>query len=473
MKNIINYEHIHFIGIGGISMKNLALLTKRLGIVVSGSDSCESNALTALQKHSINAYCGEDCSEVAKCQLVVYTSAIKDNNKELCFARKNKIQCVERKVFLSNIARICQSVIAIAGSHGKTTTTAMLSHIMQHAEVGYVGHIGGDVPGSEFNLVDTGREFFVTEACEYSKSFLALTPDISVITSCDFDHPDCYPTQLDLLQAYKDFASNTSKVVLIAEDWVEKFSNINTQKTNKKTKLLEKKDIVNTKKILSYGYKTNCNYSAQNLCNHCGKYSYDLYKKQQFIARIELNNYGKYNIMNSLAAIAIADLIGIPISVVVNSISCFGGVARRFECKGIMDNGARVIIDYAHHPMEIIQAIKTAKELCHSQLTVVFQPHTYSRTKALFEEFLTSFDGADQLIILPTYSARENMEDGINAEALYIGLCTCKQGKSYQNDLSYYTNFDDCAKYIINECAGRIVVLLGAGDIINLCEKIF
>ncbi|MEG1536629.1 MAG: Mur ligase domain-containing protein, partial [Clostridia bacterium] len=194
MKYAIDYNRIHFVGIGGISMKGLALFCARNGIQTSGSDRQKSPIIDYLVSRGVNAYVGANVGVVASADLVVFSAAIAESDAELSFARRNGIATMERKDFLAYLSTLCKQVVAIAGTHGKTSTTAMIVDIMRKLDKKFVGHIGGDFVGENENMVDTGDEFFVTEACEYNKSFLSLAPSVSVILNCDYDHPDTYPT---------------------------------------------------------------------------------------------------------------------------------------------------------------------------------------------------------------------------------------------------------------------------------------
>lgn len=447
MRNIKDYNKIHFIGICGVSMKTLAILTKRQGVDVSGSDRNYSPTIDLLKSKNIDAYCGAKIDIVASSQLVVYSSAIKDDDIELKHAKKCNIECIERKDYLEQISKLCKKTVAVAGSHGKTTTTAMICHILQMAQANFTGHIGGDFAGKDYEELCLGDDFFITEACEYRQSFLSLYPYISVVMNCDFDHPDSYENCGKLQQSFEDFCNKASDYCVIGESCREKFV------------------VENGKRVLTFGYKISNDYTAKNLVRESGRYSYDLYKFGNFIGRINLCVYGKFNVLNSLAAICVCDILQVPLATVMNAVNCFFGVTRRFECKGFMNSGARVVIDYAHHPEEIRQSIACAKSICEKKLYVLFEPHTFSRTKALYNEFLTAFDLADIIYLLPTYSAREQPDDGLDSKYLFEGMKKCSL------NVGYLTSYDKAVKKIADSCnSDDLVLLLGAGDIYKLAE---
>lgn len=449
MKNIRDYKAIHFIGIGGISMKTLAMLTHNLGVEVSGSDRVDSGAIAILRARGIDAYVGANTQKIEKCELVVYSSAIGMDDEELLFAHSKQIECLERKYFLAEVSKLCKKTVAIAGSHGKTTTTAMTCHILRLAEKKFIGHIGGDFYGKSFEDFCTGEDIFVTEACEYKQSFLCLSPSVSVVLNCDFDHPDSYENCQQLQQSFEDFLNNSSDFCVVGESCKEKF-------------VIEKE-----RKTLMFGYNFSCDYTAKNIVSDNGRYSYDLYKFGQFIGRIKLCVYGKFNILNSLAAVAICDVLQVPMAVILNGINCFFGVARRFECKGLSNSGARIIVDYAHHPEEIRQSIECAFNIVKEKLIVVFEPHTFSRTKALFDDFLTAFDKADNLIMLPTYSARE--VEGQGVASIVLSKALEKRGIAAE----YATSYGQAAELACNMSKnGDMILILGAGDIYKLAEII-
>ncbi|MDE6472785.1 MAG: UDP-N-acetylmuramate--L-alanine ligase [Clostridia bacterium] len=440
---MFDFNRIHFIGIGGISMSALAMLTSEAGVWVSGSDRCDSEIIQKLKDNGINAYVGSNNSVVSGSDLVVYTSAVGGEDKELKFARANKIRCMERKAYLALMSKTCKSVIAVAGSHGKTSVSAMLCHIFDSMALPFKGHVGGIIKSVGKNYIDTGNDYFVTEACEYGRSFLSLEPDIGVILNCDYDHPDTYPTKENMYEAFVKFAEQ-SKIVVIGED---AYNTLDLRG-------------VDRDKVYTFGFGEQAYFRAVNIKNVDGKFSFDALCDNKSIGKFALDIYGRHNVLNALAVIAVCHLNWLDMMEVSQYISDFDGVDRRFTDCGYTPSGARVIVDYAHHPKEISATIDTVRLMTKGRIIAVFEPHTYSRTKALLEEFADSFYWVDDLIILPTYGARESEEEGIGGDKLakYIN----KNGEG----TLYLPSYESAREYIqSNTTAKDIVVVLGAGSV--------
>ena len=330
---MFDFNRVHFIGIGGISMSALAMLTSESGVWVSGSDRVDSETLQRLKENGINAYVGSNNSVVSSSDLVVYTAAVGSEDTELKFARANKIRCMERKAYLAYMSKTCKSVIAVAGSHGKTSVSAMLCHIFDNMALPFKGHVGGIIKSVGKNYIDTGSDYFVTEACEYGRSFLSLEPDIGVILNCDYDHPDTYPTKEDMYEAFVKFAEQ-SKVVVIGE---EAFDILNLRS-------------VDRDKVYTFGFGESAYFRAVNITNSQGKFTFDALCDNEFIGKVSLDIYGRHNVLNALAVIAVCHLNWLDMTEVLQYVSRFDGVDRRFTYCGTTPSGAGVIVDYAHHP---------------------------------------------------------------------------------------------------------------------------
>lgn len=451
MLDLTDFHNVHFIGICGVSMKALALLCARQGMTVSGSDRADSPVLETLCKNGIYAYRGSNEEIVDKADLVVYTACIPENDPELSRARALRKTVMERKAFLSLVERLCKRTVAVAGTHGKTTTTAMLSCILKGQGVKFIGHIGGDLPGGEISLTDSGRDVFLTEACEYKRSFLALSPDIAVVLNMQFDHPDCYRDMTELAEAFSRFTQNIKEGGLLVIDYRLK-------------DLFEPRGV----KKVTFGFCAGCDYRADDVTYEGGIYSFNLYRYSRLVGRYTTHVYGKHNILNALAALAVADGLGLDIVYAGKALQEFSGVSRRFECKGMLEGGARVIVDYAHHPDEIAAAIDTARVMTRGEITVFFEPHTFSRTKSLIDEFADSFYWADEVVILPTYAARERNIEGGSAYDLYIKL------KKKKTACLYMDGYAPAADYIRSRLSKKgIILLLGAGGIDEIANLLF
>lgn len=451
MLELTDFHNVHFIGIGGVSMKSLALLCARAGMIVSGSDKADSPILEILCKNGIYAYCGSNPEVVEKAQLVVYTACIPSDDPELVRAKELRRVVMERKAFLALVEKLCKRTVAVAGTHGKTTTTAMISRIMGAQGVRFIGHIGGDLPGGEISLTDTGRDVFLTEACEYKRSFLSLSPDIAVVLNVKFDHPDCYRDMTELEEAFRDFARNIREGGLLVVDYNVK----------------ELFDDIGVRKV-TFGFNAGCDYRADDVSYENGIYSFSLYRYGVCTGRYTTCVYGKHNVLNALAALAVADGLGLDIVYAGSALADFGGISRRFECRGMLEGGARVITDYAHHPDEIAAAINTARVMTKGDITVFFEPHTYSRTKSMIDRFADSFYWADEVVILPTYAARESNIEGGSAYDLYMRL------KKKKPECLYMDGYGAAADYIKTRLSKNgIILLLGAGGIDTVADILF
>lgn len=432
-------------------MSALAMLASESGAWVSGSDREDSLTLQKLKDMGLNVYTGSNNSIVAQSDLVVYTGAIGDDDTELKFARTNRIRCMERKAFLALIAKECKSLIAISGSHGKTTTTAMLCYVLKCLRVGFKGHLGGIISQEHCNFINTGDDYFVTEACEYKRSFLALEPTVGVILNSDYDHPDTYPSKEDMYDAFRQFAEQSQ--VVVAEE--------NTYKT------LDLQRIENKDKIYTFGLGEDADFRAVNITQKDGKFSFTVLMRGQKLTDIHLNVYGKHNVLNALAVIAVSRIMWQNIREVAECIESFEGVDRRFSIMGKSQSGAKIIADYAHHPREICATIDTLRLMTKGRIVAVFEPHTYSRTKALLDDFAQCFFWTDELLILPTYSARETKNQG------YDGIdLTCYINKRGECAL-YMDSYDKAYEYI-NEHTSKddVVIVLGAGSVYSLAQKL-
>ena len=435
-----NRKDIHFIGVGGVSMKSLALLCKERGMNVSGSDRESSDALDMLVAHGIRAYCGHDSAFAATKPLVVYTAAIPRDDPELVAAREAGALCLERKAFLALVASSFDKTVAIAGSHGKTTTTAMLCAILRAEGRKFVGHIGGDCVGEECASTG-GDELFVTEACEYNRTFLALKPDVAAVLGIAFDHPDCYRDLAELKAAFGKFARNIKRGGALV---------VRTADTG-----LCPKGV----RCVTFGY-ADCDYRAEDIRYNDGRYSFAVVERGERKARCRLKVRGKFNITDALAAIALAAQLGIPAERSAAALEGFNGVKRRFERLGTLVTGAEVFTDYAHHPDEIAAAIDTARVMTKGAIVAVFEPHTFSRTKAMAKAFVECFYWADEVLILPTYAAREKPSDGESGYDLYMRLKARRPESMYMPDYAALRGY-----LAAHTKAGDAVLLLGAGTV--------
>lgn len=449
----IKGNHVHFIGIGGISMSALAEILLHNGYVVSGSDMRQSTITDKLEKKGAKIYIGHDPSNVEGADCVVYTVAVKDDNPEMMAAKEKGLPIIERAPLLGHIMSNYPYSIGVAGSHGKTTTTSMLALILQNARLDPTILIGGELEEIGGNLKIGNSNYFITEACEYNESFLNFEPYIGIILNIEEDHLDYFKDINSIYNAFVKYANLVSSkgfVIGCSDDPLI-------------SKLL---DEVHIRKI-SFGIENKGDWMAQDIkYNEMGYPSYRAVYKGQDMGRFDLNVPGKYNIYNALAATAAAYAIGISIDIIRDSLASFKGTHRRFEIKGSLKD-TTVIDDYAHHPTEIRATLHAASKLPHKKIWCVFQPHTYSRTEKLFDQFTESFVNADEIIITETFAAREKPSDGIASEVLANALVS--KGHSCR----YIPEFDQIVEFLRkNIQPGDIVLTMGAGDIFKVADKL-
>jgi len=443
-----DYNNIFLVGLGGVSMSGLAVLLKSFGKTVSGSDLAKTQATQKLKKQGIKVFYKHRAKNINGCDLVVFSGAIPNENPEIKQALKNNIAVIERSVLLSMVANEYKNVIAISGTHGKTTTTAMIAYIFMICGLKPTVHVGGDFEYIGGNVLVGDKEYFITEACEFRDSFLTLSPTISVINNIETEHLDYFKNFENEKKSFNKFANNTQKKCFINGKY---------------------KGLIKSKNIQTFGfYNTNGLYVRNIKKGSDNKYSFDCFKGNSYIGNFKLNVYGRHNIQNALAAISVCLEFGIDYNVIYLGLKNFNNVKRRFEVVGNYKK-AYLISDYAHHPTEIINSIKTAKEVFKKKVICVFQPHTYSRTKTLIDSFVKSFDGLDLLYILKTYSARERFE--------YLGSADYLKDKILRSSSSFavkgvFNKRQFLKEFKKEDCCGSVILFLGAGDIENLPKKL-
>ena len=393
-------------------MRTLRTITARLGHETSGSDLTTG---------------GHDPNNVKGANLVVFTGAISADNPELSAARENGVPTIERSEYLAAIAASFGRVIAIAGSHGKTTATALTAAAT--ACLNPTVHIGGEYAGGD------GNEYFITEACEFRRSFLMLAPDVGVILNADLDHTDCYKTEAEAVEAFLAFGRRCRKLCVNGDD--------------------PRLGIDHPDKI-TFGMGENCDVRAVGLCaDGENRYSFSLFCLGVNMGRLELSLVGRHNVYNALAAASVALGEGVSMSEIARAFVGFKGVARRMETLGYV-RGARVIADYAHHPTEIRALIASLRP--RARLIVVFEPHTYSRTRDLFDKFAICFRGADEVVFLPVFAAREKTGE-VTSVDLYNAVSKIMPAR-------YFGSYAEAENYLFGEVGeGDIVVFAGAGTI--------
>ncbi len=434
-------KRVHIIGIGGISLSAIAKLLKHNGICVSGSDNKDSSVLADLKAMGIKVTSQHSLKNISKdIDIVIYSLAISPDNPELKKAQKLGIKCIKRGEALGLIAQNYSHVIAIAGMHGKTTTTALIYHIFKSAGLNPTLHIGGEIDIQNKNLVIGNKDYFITEACEYGDSFLSLRPDTAVINNVEREHLDYFGNLKNIYKSFNVFMLQSKKCFI---DYKQR------------TKLVTTKEC-----YFDGGY-----WRAEKIRKQKIGYSFDVYKEDVCLGRVSLGIEGKYNIHNALASIAVADSYNIPIKTTFNAISTFRGVKRRFERVGRIEMG-EVIFDYAHHPTEIKNAIKTAINLKQGKVYIYFQPHTYSRTKSLKDLFEKCFEGADSVFICSTFKAREDYDPEADEKALSRLISKVKHHNIGSGDIG------EVLKDVKAKKENGVFLFVGAGDMQDKVKNI-
>lgn len=424
---------VYFIGIGGVSMSALACLLADCGVRVRGSDAKESAQTRKLAARGIPVSVGED--EVISENTVVYTGAIADGHPQLSAARRAGKRLMSRAELLGRVAEEYPNVISVSGCHGKTTCSAMISHILLSAGKAFTCHIGGE-DASLGNYHMTGHDYFVTEACEFQRSFLSLRSSVAVVLNIDKDHTDCYADEEEIFGAFAEFASRSDKVVVNADD-------------------LRARALPHA---LSFGLHGG-DVRAENLRSAEERYAFTVTEGGVPLVRVRLRLAGKVHVKNALAAYCTARLVGLSPSEIKAGLENFSGIKRRFECVGNYC-GVPVICDYAHHPREISEVFHTAQKLCGGTVRLVFQPHTYTRTRDLMAEFVSALKEAENPIIYKTFAAREKFDAEGSA---YTLVSKVPEAVYVQSPSQLEARL--CAEGLHSD---DLILVLGAGDIYDI-----
>ena len=444
------YKKIHMIGIGGVSMSGIAEILNNFGFEVSGSNNVESEATQKLRNSGINVFIGHDATNITNPDVVVYSAAIKQDNVEIIAAKEKNIPIIERADFLGELTRCYKDTITIAGTHGKSTTTSMVSLCFLEALKDPSIQVGADIRNINGNNKIGNSEYFIIEACEYVESFLKFSPKSEIILNIDNDHLDYFKNFENIKNAFIKY------VKLLPDDGllVVNGDDYNCLELPNYTKAT----------CLTYGINNkNTDFFAVNIVfDNDGFPEFDVYSKSNFYGRIKLSVPGMHNVLNSLATIALCDYYGIKYESIKNALVQFTGAVRRFEFKGKVNN-ASIYDDYGHHPTEIIATAKALMNKKYNKSWVVFQPHTYSRTKNLMDDFAKALLNFDNIIILDIYAAREKNTYGITSQDLADKICSLgKQAK-------YIQDFNECVKYLKeNAKENDIILTQGAGTVTQI-----
>ena len=439
-------KYVHFIGIGGVSMSGIAKILLNKGIRVSGSDISESDSVRELRRLGATVYIGHSADNINNQDLVVYTSAVHDDNPEIIEAKKRGIQLTDRATMLGIIMKDYKTAISVAGTHGKTTATSMFAYVLMGAMLDPTVMVGGTLDGIKGNLRIGESEYFLTETCEYMRNFLKFFPKVAVILNVEEDHLDYYRDIDDIIDAFSDFAS------LVPDDG---FVVVNKESAN------AMKAVENIgKRVYTFGY----NDADFTICNvHYTDWGYpvfDICHKGEKVLGLELNVAGEHNVLNATAVALASSVMGIDTKSIKKGLESYTGTKRRFEKKGYV-NGALVIDDYAHHPTEIEATLKALKNVKHNNEWLIFQPHTYTRTISLLDDFASSLSKAQNVIITDIYAAREKDTGIVHSRDLADKI----------DGAVYISTFEEIGEYIKkNAKEGDIVLTMGAGNVCNIID---
>lgn len=455
MIQLSEYKNIHCIGIGGVGLSAIAEILLSRGYRVSGSDMKQSEITDRLEKHGVQIYIGHRAENVENADLIVYSAAIAEENPEIIRAREKNIPLASRAEVLGTLMDDFENSIAISGTHGKTTTTSMVSLILEHAKLAPTILVGGNLAEIGGNVKVGSSQYFVTEACEYRDSFLQLRPRIEVILNIDSDHLDYFKDIEHIVSSFEKFTQAMPEGgKLIAYDANPFVSRV-------------VRDIPDA---ITYGYSQGCTYQIADVAfDGNGMPSFDVHYNGEDLGRVMLRVPGEHNILNATAAFACCHQLGVSTGTIIDTLDKFTGTQRRFDIIGTTEGGVKLVDDYAHHPTEIKATLSAAHNIPHKQLWCLFQPHTYTRTLALFDEFAEAFTDADVLILAEIYAAREKNIYKISSKELAEEIKRVHPEKK----VYYMDTFEDIANYVrVNAAEGDLVITMGAGDIYKVGEMI-
>ncbi len=440
-------KKIHFVGIGGSGMCPLAEILFSEDFEITGSDCNESDTLERIKGMGIKVFEGHFADNVKDTELVVYTAAVKSDNPELVAANELGIPCLERSVMLGIVTRRYNRSVAVAGTHGKTSTTAMISQILIGSGFDPSAIIGGKLNAIGGNSYVGQSDIIVCEACEYVDTFLQLTPYLSVVLNIDADHLDYFKNLDNIKNSFNKFANQTTHAVIYCgddENSVDTFKDLALEK-------------------ITFGVSESCDYRAENIVSNGMHQSFDLYYKADFVATVKLVVPGSHNIMNALAASAAAHHLGATGKEIAENLEKFTGVHRRFEVLGV-SNGITIADDFAHHPTELTAVLTSAMNMGFRKVWAIFQPHTYSRTAILLDDFAKALSIPDEIIISEILAVRET-----NTYNIYSTDLGAKIEGSHCID-----TFEEITEFILaNAKEGDLVLTMGGGNVYRCANMIY
>ncbi len=449
-------QHIHMIGIGGSGMYPLAQILHAKGYYLTGSDNNETETLQAVRDMGIPVFLGQRAENIEGADLIVHTAAIMPDNPELIAAKASGVPVLERSELLGIVTGWYDNAVCVAGTHGKTTTTSMLTQILVTAGIDISAVIGGKLPCIHGSGKAGTSDIMTCEACEYVDTFLKLYPDIAVLLNIDADHLEYFGTMENLIRSFHKFSENATRAVFYNK------SDANTCRAI---------EGISGKEIVTFGLTEDCDFFPAHITYVSGlETRFQLFHFGENLCEITLHVAGQHNILNAVAAAAVSCYLGVDFSAIQKGLAEFRGAGRRFEQKGEV-NGVTLVDDYAHHPTEITATLRAAKELGFSRVWAVFQPFTFSRTAMLLDDFATALSIADQVVLTDIMGSREKNTEHIFTRQLgekIPGAVWFPQDESTPEttDTRKYENFAQATQYVCDHVKpGDLVITLGCGDI--------
>nr|WP_300003649.1 UDP-N-acetylmuramate--L-alanine ligase [Tissierella sp.] len=448
-----DYKHIHFIGIGGISMSGLAEILLSKGYEVTGTDAKDSSTITRLRNLGARVFLEHDTKNIIGADLIVYTDAISQDNIELDAAKKSGIATTDRASFLGALMKNYTYSIAVSGTHGKTTTTSMLASITNHGNLQPTVLLGGQLDDIGGNVKIDSDEYILTEACEYKANILKYFPTMAIILNIDEDHLDYFKNIDHIVDTFAGYSKNLSK-----DDYL--LANIDDPHMGK---VIEATDA----NVITFGIEKEADYRAEDIVfSKEGYPTFNLNIKGKGKFPVTLKIMGAHNIYNAVASMAAADTYKVPLEDFLKYMNLYSGVHRRLEYKGSF-KGVDVLDDYAHHPTEIKATLEAINNKSAGDVYCVFQPHTFTRTKALLESFSDSFKLADKVIITDIYAAREADTGEIHSRDLSDKI------SAKGVDSIYLSTFKEIEDYLnIKTKSGDVIITMGAGNVYLIGESL-
>lgn len=461
--NVLNgRKHIHFIGIGGSGMYPLAQILHSQGYYLTGSDNNETETLEAVRKMGIPVFLGQRAENIEGADLIVHTAAIMADNPELIAAKASGVLVLERSELLGIVTSWYDNAVCVSGTHGKTTTTSMITQILYTAGIDLSAFIGGKLPCIGGSGLAGKSDIMVCESCEFVDTFLKLYPDIAVILNIDADHLDYFKTLENIIKSFRKFSEMATKALIINGD------DENT---------LKAVDGISGKDIISFGLNSKNDYYACDIQRISGmETEFTVFHRGDKLGKIRLHVAGMHNVLNALAAVAASDYVKVPFEKIQQGLSDFRGAGRRFELIG-KEHGITIVDDYAHHPKELEVTLKAAMDMGYKNVWAVFQPFTFSRTKILLDDFAKALSIPDKAVLTDIMGSREKNTFGIFtrhlAEKTKGNIYFPQDETAEYTDERKYQNFEQVCDYVCeNASDGDLVITLGCGDVYKVAKMI-